>query len=103
MTTTPTKTQVTPFQDSDYARMAEIRNALYPDYRINTDELRHWDSTWEADKYFKLRLVAQDTNGQVVGFGQTNHMPHQFHEDRYELNVQVHPEHQRRGYGSAIF
>jgi GNAT superfamily N-acetyltransferase len=92
-----------PFEDSDYERMAEIRNALYPDYRISLDELRHWDSSWEADKYFKLRLVAEDTSGQVVGFGETSHMPHQFHADKYGLNVQVHPEHQRRGYGTALF
>ena len=83
--------------------MAEIRNALYPDYRVSLDELRHWDSTWEADKYFKLRLMAEDRSGRVVGFGETSHMPHQFHADKYALNVQVDPEHQRRGYGTALF
>jgi mycothiol synthase len=104
-TTATTATAVTlrPFRETDYERMAEIRNALFPDYRINVDELRHWDSTWEADKYFKVRLAAEDAEGRVVALGQTNHMPHQFHPDKYELNVLVDAPFQRRGYGSALF
>ena len=107
MTTTSTTAAPTitlrPFRESDYERMIEIRNLLFPDYRISLDEMRHWDSTWEADKYFKLRVMAEDAAGQVVGFGQTNHMPHQFHADKYELDVQVDPSHQRRGYGGVLF
>ena len=101
-TTAPAVT-LRPFRDTDYERMAEIRNLNFPDYRISIDELKHWDSTWEADKYFKLRLAAQDASGTVVGFGQTNHMPHQFHPDKYEINVLIDPAHQRHGCGSALF
>lgn len=100
---TAPKVNLRPFQETDFPRMAEIRDALYPDYRISLDELRHWDATWEPDKYFKLRLAAEDAAGQVVGFGQTSHMPHQFHADKYEVSVHVHPTHQRRGYGTALF
>jgi GNAT superfamily N-acetyltransferase len=92
-----------PFREGDYERMLEIRNAIFPDYKTSIGEIRHWDSTWEADKYFKLRLVAEDESKRVVGFGQTNHMPHQFAPDKYEINVQVDPAHQRRGYGRTLF
>jgi GNAT superfamily N-acetyltransferase len=95
--------ELRPFRESDYERMLEIRNAIFPDYKTSLDEIRHWDSTWEADKYFKVRLALEDESGRVVGFGQTNHMPHQFHPDKYEVNVQVDPDHQRRGYGRALF
>ena len=104
---TPTKVQtettLRPFRESDYERMAEIRTLNFPDAPISPAEFRHWDSTWEPDKYFKVRLAAEDAEGRVVGFGQTNHMPHQFHPDKYELYVIVDPAHQRRGYGGALF
>jgi len=92
-----------PFQEKDYPRVVEIRNAIYPDYRANVEEIRHGDESWEADKYFKVRLAAEDPSGRVVGFGQTNHMPHQFHPDKYAIDVQVDPAYQRRGFGGALF
>ena len=34
-------------------RLAEIRTLTFPDAPISPTEFRHWDSTWEADQYFK--------------------------------------------------
>ena len=92
-----------PFQEKDYERVVEVRNAIYPDYRASVQEIRHWDDSWEADRYFRVRLAAEDPEGHVVGFGQTNHMPHQFHDDKYAIDVQVDPAYQKRGYGSTLF
>ncbi len=93
-----------PFQEKDYERVVEVRNAIYPDYRASVQEIRHWDDSWEADKYFKVRLAAEDPDGlRVVGFGQTNHMPHQFDADKYGIDVQVDPAYQKQGYGTALF
>lgn len=92
-----------PFRETDYPRMVEIRNAIFTDYKLSDQELRHGDATWEMDKYFRLRLAAEDGSGRVLGFGQTNHMPHQFHPDRYDLNVAIDPVYQRRGVGSALY
>ncbi|HEU5318921.1 MAG TPA: GNAT family N-acetyltransferase [Chloroflexota bacterium] len=101
--TAPASVTLRPFREGDYERLLEIRNVILPDYKASVAEFRHWDASWEADKYFKLRLAAENDEGRVVGFGQTNHMPHQFHADKYEINVQVDPASQRRGYGRALF
>jgi GNAT superfamily N-acetyltransferase len=92
-----------PFEERDYGRMLEIRNTIFTDYRASERELRHWDSSWEADKYFRRRVVAEDAAGYVVAFGQVSHIPHQFHADRYELDIQVNPPHQRCGTGRTLY
>ena len=47
--------------------------------------------------------MAEDDAGDVVAMGQINHMPHQFHPDKYFLSIAVDPPHQRQGIGSAVY
>jgi GNAT superfamily N-acetyltransferase len=92
-----------PFEDRDYPRLVQIRNALFPDYLENEAEYRRSDDNWEHHLYFKTRLVAENDAGDVVAMGQINHMPHQFHPDKYFLSIGVDPQHQRQGIGSALY
>lgn len=92
-----------PFAEEDYPRLVEISNLVYPEYRRSVEEFRHWDKTWDSARYERLRLVAEGAEGRVVGWGQINHMPHQFHPRKYELDVQVEPASRRRGVGSALY
>ena len=92
-----------PFVPADYPRYLELSNAVYPEYRQSMEEFRHDDDAWDAARYHKLRLVAEDAAGRLVGGGVVAHMPAQFHPDKYGLFVHVHPDHRRRGIGSALY
>lgn len=91
-----------PFRDDDYPRMVQISNRIYTDYVWSEREFRHKDETWDLRRYVKLRLVAE-ADGHIVGFGQFNHMAHQFNPRKYALDIQVDPEHQRRGVGTRLY
>ena len=80
----PTKTSLRAFSPADYEDVIGVNRASYPDYRESLAEWRHWDDTWDAKKYFKARLVAED-GGRVVGWGQLNHAPWAFVSDKYRV------------------
>ncbi len=92
-----------PFEAVDYPRLIEINRRIYPDHPVDEAEWRHDDATWDTQKYDKLRLVAQDPSGTVVGWGQINHSTHYFNPRRYRVNVEVDPPWQRHGIGTALY
>ncbi len=101
MKTSP-KTTVRPATPADYSAMVAVGKVAYPDYGETVEEWRHWDATWDHTKYFKLRLVAEDS-GRVVGYGQVNHMRWAFVPTKYRVDVTVLPELRGRGHGTALY
>jgi len=101
-TAAPAGVTIRPF-DGEYEQLIAIQKAIDPDHFGTVEGWRFHDSNWPHDKFFRLRLVAETPDGRIVGSGQVQHMPWQFHPDKYGLNVQVHPAHQRQGIGSALF
>lgn len=92
-----------PFAAGDYERLVEIANANDPDDLTSAEAMRHWDSSWDTSRYDRLRIVAEDPAGRVVGSGQINHMQYQFHPRKYGMRIQVDPAVHRRGIGGAIY
>jgi GNAT superfamily N-acetyltransferase len=80
-----------------------ISNAVDPSRPTSLADARHRDATWDVARYHLARYVADDGRGQVVGWGQVAHMPWQYHPRKYDLRLEVMPEHRRRGVGSALF
>ncbi|MEK6207777.1 MAG: GNAT family N-acetyltransferase [Chloroflexota bacterium] len=101
MKTSP-RTLVRPATSADYPVLVALNKASYPDYGETEEEWRHWDETWDYEKYFKSRVVAED-GGRVVGFGLVNHMRWAYVATKYRIDVTVHPEHRGRGYGTALY
>ena len=101
MKTSP-KTTVRSSTPADYPALVAIGKASYPDYGETVEEWRHWDETWDHSKYFKLRLVAEDS-GRIVGYGQVNHMRWAFIPTKYRVDLTVLPELRGRGYGTALY
>jgi mycothiol synthase len=99
---TSAKTVVRTATPADYPRLVVINKASYPDYGETEEEWRHWDETWDHEKYFKSRVVAED-GGSVIGFGQVNHMRWAFVPTKYRIDITVHPERRGRGHGSALY
>ena len=95
--------RVRPFVDGDYPRYVAIANAVVPEFRQSEAEARHWDASFDRERYHLSRVVAEDADGVVVGWGQIGHMADQFHPDRYSLDLQVDPPARGRGVGAALY
>jgi mycothiol synthase len=96
------KTTIRTATPADYPVLVALNKASYPDYGETEEEWRHWDQTWDHEKYFKSRIVAEDA-GRVVGFGLVNHMRWAFVPTKYRVDITVHPDHRGRGHGSALY
>jgi GNAT superfamily N-acetyltransferase len=100
--TSPPKTTVRPATPSDYPALVAVGRAAYPDYGETVEEWRHWDTTWDHSKYFKLRLVAEDSR-RVIGYGQVNHMRWAFVPTKYRVDITVLPDVRGRGHSTALY
>lgn len=89
------------FTANDYTAIADIGNAIYPDYRYSADEIRYDDEHFDK-KYLFKRYVAE-FNQRVVGYAEYNHMPQMFHPQKFWLYVGIHPDYQRQGIGRALY
>ena len=96
---TTTVREATP---ADYPALVAVGKSSYPDYAETVEEWRHWDTNWNHEKYFKLRLVAVDAD-RVVGYGQVNHLHWAFVPTKYRLDVTVMPRERRLGHGTALY
>jgi GNAT superfamily N-acetyltransferase len=92
-----------PFEwtDDDYAIVVDIHNAVVPDELDLPELLRYRDES--RDQNYMLDRVVAESAGEPVGscsFGQSmwNPVP-----GKFWTYVQVHPAHQRRGVGTAIY
>ncbi|MCX8102823.1 MAG: GNAT family N-acetyltransferase [Candidatus Bipolaricaulota bacterium] len=89
------------FTADDYTAIAEIGNAIYPDYRSSADEIRYDDEHFDK-KYIFKRYVAEIQN-RVAGYAEYHHMPGMFHPQKFWVYVGVHPSFQKRGIGRALY
>ena len=99
--TTQTEIKIRPF-DGEYEQLIAIQKAIDPDEGGSVEGWRFDDDAWRHDRYFKERVVAE-RDGRVVGWGQVYQMPWQFHPEKFRMNLDVHPEFQRQGIGSALY
>lgn len=99
---TSSATTVRAFAPADYPALVALSKASYPDYGESVEEWRHWDESWDHEKYFHRRLVAED-DGRIVGFGQVNHTRWAHVPTKYRVDVIVHPDARRRGHGTALY
>jgi ribosomal protein S18 acetylase RimI-like enzyme len=101
----PTETHVVirPFEDRDLERVVAIANATHPDNTMRVEEARRSDALWDGSRYFRLRLVAENVRGEVVGSGEVGHSPGWFHPHKYQMDLRVDPTRQRQGIGTCLY
>jgi GNAT superfamily N-acetyltransferase len=94
---------IRPFEstDEDYRAVVDISNANWPDELSSTESWRHRDRHRNPD--FLFRRVVGELDGKIVAaaaYGESvwAHVP-----GKYFLGIEVHPDHQRKGYGSAMY
>jgi mycothiol synthase len=89
------------WSDEDYRVLVDIANANFPDELDCVELAKHRDNA--RDQSYMLERVVAEVDGEPVGsasFGQSMWTPLP---GKYWLYVQVHPDRQRQGYGTAIY
>ncbi|MDT8306829.1 MAG: GNAT family N-acetyltransferase, partial [Anaerolineae bacterium] len=86
---------------ADYEAIVRVDNAIDPDHADAVENWQHWDRHRNPAHHFRRFIAERD--GEVVAFGHYGHQSWSFHEDKYSFWVGVHPDHQRKGYGSALW
>jgi GNAT superfamily N-acetyltransferase len=88
------------WSDGDYQSLIDINNAIFPDELDLPELLKHRDNA--RDQNYMLKRVVAEVDGQTVGtasFGESSWTPVP---GKFWIYVQVHPDHQKQGIGTAI-
>jgi mycothiol synthase len=96
--------QLRVFTDEDYPAIVNIHNSL----QIVWPERPRTPEAWaEAERHRNPKCKYQRwvalKDGEVVGFGGYGQSSLDYHPQRFYVNVEVHPEHQRQGLGAALY
>jgi GNAT superfamily N-acetyltransferase len=92
------------FDLSDYRRLAEIYDAIFPERSRSIEEWRFYDDSLDTSKYYFKRYVCLNaSNGEALGFGELWNPPWMFHPKKFWLDGWVDPKHQHHGVGGAIY
>lgn len=97
-----TQIKLREFQPDDYEAIAEIGNAIYPEYRYSAEEIRYDDENFDKTKYIFKRYVAE-INSKVVGYVEYYHMFNMFHPQKFWFRGGVHPNYQKQGIGRRLY
>ncbi len=93
---------IRPCENRDYERVAWIHNAIQPEPQT-PEEFQEDDELVRSKAGSVLvRVVAEDEEGQVIGYGFAEHAPW-MPPDRWSIEAMVHPSARGRGAGQAIF
>jgi mycothiol synthase len=91
------------FEERDYEGVVAVSNAVLPDRPGTVEEWRYDDEHYDK-KFVNERYVAEDrTSGTAVGYAGLWHTAWAFHPQKFGMEIRVHPDHQRKGIGSALW
>lgn len=87
--------------DADYKAAVEINNMLWPEWLQSVEGMKADDATRDPEYYFQRLIWEED--GQVVAFASVGESAWSHKPGKYFIYIQVRPDHQRRGIGSAFY
>jgi len=100
--TTLVTPQIRLFEDRDYPATVAVGNAVYVDYPWSVDAARHEDSRFDGIR-LHLRRYIGEVDGRTVADGEFHHVSNMYHPQKFWVAISVHPEHQGRGIGRALY
>ncbi len=86
---------------SDYSGVAQVVNAVWPEDPTTANELELDDEHRKPD-LISGRIVAE-LNGRIIAFGVYGQPEESLRPREFYINALVHPDHQRRGVGTAVY
>jgi GNAT superfamily N-acetyltransferase len=87
--------------DEEYQAVLDISNTLWPEEAQSLAEFKYEDE-YRDPKYTHERFVGE-VDGRIVASGEYSHCSWSYVDGKYLVFVEVHPDYQRRGYGSQFF
>src|SRR3989442_14547855 len=83
------------FEDSDYRRLAEIYDAIFPERARSVEEWRFYDDSLDKTRYyFKRYTCVNSSTGVALGFGEMWNPPWMFHPKKFWFDGWVDPKHE---------
>ncbi|HEX6386571.1 MAG TPA: GNAT family N-acetyltransferase [Anaerolineae bacterium] len=89
------------FGEADFEARVAISNTVWPESPTTVGSLKQRIETRDPNYLFQLLMVELD--GQIVGYGYYGEMPWSHQPGKYDFNVTVHPDYERRGIGTAVY
>ena len=87
--------------DEEYRAIVDISNANWPDELSAPESWQHRDK--HREKKYLFRRVVGAVDGSIVAWASCGESSWAFLLGKYFISVEVHPDHQCRGYGTAMY
>jgi GNAT superfamily N-acetyltransferase len=94
---------ILPFEPNHdaYVALAEVDKAVWPDNPTTAVLFKHMDAVRDPQYLFQRLVVYQ--NDALVAFGEYGDVPWSYQPGKYRVSLTVHPDHERRGIGAALY
>ena len=93
------KFKLRPFKEQDYPGIITLSNILFPNHPSSEDSLRYYDKIREKKIRFQ-RLIWEKDN-QIKVIATFCNLSWSYHPQVFEIQIEVHPDFQGKGYGIA--
>jgi GNAT superfamily N-acetyltransferase len=95
--------KIRPFEkiDEEYRAIVDISNANWPEELSAPESWQHRDK--HREKKYLFRRVVGEVDGSIVACASCGESSWAFTRGKYFISIEVHPDHQRRGYGTAMY
>ncbi len=95
--------KIRPFErtDEEYRSCVDIANANWPEEKSAPESWQHRDK--HRNPKFLFQRVVGEVDGKIVAFSSYGESEWAYVPGKYFVGVEVHPGHQRRGYGTALY
>ena len=87
--------------DEEYRAVVDISNANWPDELSAPESWQHRDK--HRNPKYLFRRVVGESDGKVVAFSSYGESEWAYVPGKYFISVEVYPDHQRKGYGAAMY
>jgi GNAT superfamily N-acetyltransferase len=90
-------------EPDEYSTLAGILNAAYPADEDKTEpaQMHFWDECLEPK--YKSRRYVLEVDGRIAAYAHNRIMVDIYHPEKFYLTLAVHPDHQNRGLGTALY
>lgn len=92
---------IRPFKPDDYSAIAVVLNAALPGNATTPEEMRLLDE--QVNPKCKHQRWVAEVNARVVAFAEYEQRLSSYHPRKFFLYIDVHPDYQRQGIGSALY
>ncbi len=87
--------------DAEYRAVVDVANANWPEELSSPESWQHRDKH-RSPKYLFERVVGE-VDGKVAAFASYGESEWAYVAGKYFVGVEVHPDHARRGHGTALY